>query len=54
MKKNQAGYWLAVGVALGAGIGVALHNIAIGVAIGAGVGVAMMAAGSRKGGDDVE
>jgi hypothetical protein len=35
--------WLGVGVALGAGIGVAMDNIAIGAGIGVAIGAAMAA-----------
>ena len=35
--------WVGVGVALGAGIGVAMDNIAIGAGIGVAIGAAMAA-----------
>jgi hypothetical protein len=34
-KTQPIGYWIAIGAAIGAGLGVALDNIGVGVAIGA-------------------
>ncbi len=50
---RPAGYWVSIGISLGAGAGVALgtalDNLALGIAIGAGVGIAIGAAVERSG-----
>jgi hypothetical protein len=43
MNGMQPAGWLAIGIALGGGLGAAMDNIAIGIAIGVGLGAAMMA-----------
>ena len=47
-QQNQSGEWLAQGLAIGAGFGVALglvlDNLALGIAIGCGMGMAVGAA----------
>lgn len=47
-KKQPKGYWISLGMSIGAGFGVALglvfDNLALGIAIGAGFGVAIGAA----------
>ncbi|RPJ26983.1 MAG: hypothetical protein EHM33_09580 [Chloroflexi bacterium] len=47
-KRQPSGYWMTIGLALGAGIGLALDNLPIGVAIGMAVGVAIDAAQRHK------
>ena len=47
--KRFIGAGLAFGVAIGTGVGVALHNIGAGLAIGISLGVALGAARSRRG-----
>jgi hypothetical protein len=39
---------LGVGIALGAGFGVALHNVGIGIAIGVAIGVALGSSGRPR------
>lgn len=50
---TQPGQWIAVGLAIGAGFGVALglvfHNLALGIAIGAGLGLSVGAAVDQRG-----
>jgi hypothetical protein len=41
--RRRPNYFLPVGIAIGAGIGVALNNIAIGMGIGVALGFAMSA-----------
>ena len=43
---NSIGFWVAIGLAIGAGIGVALHNIPLGGGIGLVIGAAI--GGIRK------
>jgi len=40
-KPSRKGYWLGLGIAIGAGIGVALGSIAIGAGIGVALGAAL-------------
>jgi F0F1-type ATP synthase membrane subunit c/vacuolar-type H+-ATPase subunit K len=47
-KTQSYGYWIAIGLAIGAGIGVALDNLAIGVSIGLAIGVALSAVQSQR------
>ena len=52
-KKKNDGKWnqgtgIAMGVAIGTGIGVALNNIGIGIAIGVAIGAGLDAAYARK------
>ena len=47
MKRSHPLNYLALGVALGAGVGVAMHNLAIGVAFGLIVGAAFSARARR-------
>ncbi len=47
-KKIPPGFFLSIGVAIGAGLGVVLKNIAVGAAIGIGVGVALETANAKK------
>lgn len=50
---NQPGQWIAVGLAVGAGFGVAMglvfDNLALGIAIGAGLGLSIGAAVDQRG-----
>ena len=52
------GTWVAIGIALGAGIGTIMNNVALGVSIGAGLGVLLGGFATRQrpkgSGDDVE
>jgi hypothetical protein len=41
-------YFLPLGIAIGAGIGVVFNNVAIGVAIGAALGVALSGISRRR------
>ncbi len=43
-KFNGMGFWLPIGVALGAGIGVAMNNLAVGIGAGIAIGVGIGAA----------
>jgi len=43
-KFNGIAFWLPVGVALGAGIGVAMNNLAVGIGAGIAIGVGIGAA----------
>ena len=45
---QEAGRFIGIGIALGAGIGVALDNIGLGIAIGIVFGVAIGAIRSRR------
>lgn len=47
---KRLGQWIAIGVAIGAGLGVAFDSIPIGVAIGLCFGVAIGALQSRRNG----
>jgi hypothetical protein len=47
-KTEPGGYWLPLGLALGAGFGLVLDNLAVGVAIGLAVGLAIQAAHRNK------
>jgi hypothetical protein len=48
-KSNKSmGMWVAIGVAIGAGVGVALDNIALVMGIGIALGVAIGAAQMKK------
>ncbi len=47
---KRLGQWIAIGVAVGDGLGVAFDNIAIGVAIGLCLGVAVGAMQSKRNG----
>ncbi len=40
--------WLAIGVAIGAGFGAAMHDMAMWVGIGAGMGALLMAISNRR------
>jgi len=52
-----AGYWrergMAIGIALGCGVGVAMHNIALGVGIGVALGAGIGAASEKKHKDEI-
>lgn len=43
------GHWLALGIGLGASLGVALDHLATGVALGAAFGLVMRVLSARKG-----
>jgi hypothetical protein len=45
---QHVAYWISIGLALGAGIGLALDNLAIGVGIGLAIGAAIGAAQRSK------
>ena len=47
-KTQSTGYWIAIGLAIGAGIGVALDNLAIGAGIGIAIGAALSAAQTQR------
>lgn len=47
-KKDQR--WIAIGLALGTGIGAAMDNIGLGIAIGIAIGAALMTSGTPLGG----
>jgi hypothetical protein len=51
-EKHPQGYWISVGMSIGAGFGVALglvfDNLALGIAIGAGFGIAIGSALEQK------
>ncbi len=48
-KPLSPGSWMAIGIAVGAGLGAAMHDMAMGVGIGAGMGSLLMAiSASRK------
>jgi hypothetical protein len=49
---KTARFWIAVGVAVGAGVGVAMKNIPIGVGAGIALG-ALMGLISRKRGEEI-
>ena len=46
--KNRFGLWVAVGIAIGAGLGVALHNIPVWVGVGAALGIVIGILSSRR------
>ena len=46
-RKKKPGHWIGFGVAIGAGMGVALGNIALGMGVGVALGAAM-AVGQKK------
>ncbi|MFN2234450.1 MAG: hypothetical protein ACK2U1_09485 [Anaerolineales bacterium] len=54
---HPKGYWISIGISIGAGFGVALglvfDNLALGIAIGAGVGVSIGAALEQKNKDNL-
>ena len=54
---HPKGYWIIIGISIGAGFGVALglvfDNLALGIAIGAGVGISIGAALEQKNKDNV-
>lgn len=56
MNGMQPAGWLAIGIALGGGLGAAMDNRAIGIAIGVALGAALMAwqTGEQKKNDDSE
>jgi hypothetical protein len=47
-KTQPIGYWMAIGTAIGAGLGVALDNIGVGVAIGVVIGAAQAQRNKNK------
>ena len=57
LETHPKGYWISIGISIGAGFGVALglvfDNLALGIAIGAGVGVSIGAALEQKNKDNV-
>ena len=56
-EQNPQGYWVGIGISIGAGFGVALglvfDNLGLGIAIGAGFGVAIGAALEQKNKDKI-
>ena len=38
---NSLGLWIAIGIALGTGIGSMMENVALGIAMGVGIGAAL-------------
>lgn len=48
VNESGLGGWIGIGIALGAGIGVALDNIGLWIAIGIALGVAIGAMRSRR------
>lgn len=46
--KHNPGRWLAIGIAIGAGLGASMHDMAMGVGIGAGLGSLLMALANRR------
>lgn len=54
---HPKGYWISIGISIGAGFGVALglvfDNLALGIAIGAGIGVSIGAALEQKNKDNL-
>lgn len=56
-KKQPKGYWISIGMSIGAGFGVALglvfDNLALGIALGAGFGVAIGAALEQRNKDEL-
>jgi hypothetical protein len=48
MKRNSLGFWIAIGIAIGCGYGVAARNIPLGVGFGVAVGVLIWAVTSRR------
>ena len=55
--KNPKGYWISLGISIGAGFGVALglvfDNLALGIALGAGLGVAIGAVLEQRNKDEL-
>jgi len=51
-KKKRPPMYIGVGLALGAGIGVALDNIAVGIAVGLAIGVTLDNYHKEKDGDE--
>ena len=49
MKNPELGRWLAIGIAIGTGLGVASHNIPVGVAAGVGLGLLIGVIRGRRG-----
>ena len=47
-KNDQLSLWLAIGIAMGAGLGIVFHNISLGVAIGLILGTSIGVAMSQK------
>jgi zinc transporter ZupT len=45
---NQIGQWLAIGISIGASLGIIFHNIPIGVALGIMLGTSIGLALSQK------
>ena len=54
---HPQGYWIGIGISIGAGFGVALglvlDNLALGIAIGAGIGISIGAALEQKNKDSL-
>lgn len=47
-EEQNAGAWIAIGIAIGTAFGVTIDNIALGVAFGAGLGGALSAIASQR------
>ena len=47
-KTRSVGYWIAIGLAIGAGLCIKLDNLPIGMAMGVAIGIALDAGQTQK------